>query len=96
MTELYGEYRGKNILAGFSSVFAFRANDADTRKFITDLYGENVVMEQRKSLSNVMTEEQKNAHVVEDWDMRDLNIGEAIVGFHLESLLNFNLMNIGR
>ena len=89
MTELYGEYRGKNILAGFSSVFAFRANDADTRKFITDLYGENVVMEQRKSLSNVMTEEQKNAHVVEDWDMRDLNIGEAIVGFPFREPFKF-------
>ena len=81
MTELYGEYRGKNILAGFSSVFAFRANDADTRKFISNLYGTNYIVEQKKSLSNVINEEYKSAYVVEDWDVRNLGLGEAIIGF---------------
>lgn len=80
MTELYGEYRGKNILAGFSSVFGFRANDADTRQFITNLYGTNYIVEQKKTLSNVIEEEYKIAHVVEDWDARNLSVGEAIIG----------------
>ena len=89
MTELYGEYRGKNILAGFSSVFAFRANDADTRQFVTDLYGDNYIVEQRKTLSNVINEEYKSAHVVEDWDVRNLNIGEAIIGFPFREPFKF-------
>ncbi len=80
MTELYGEYRGKSIIAGFSSVFAFRANDTDTRKFITDLYGDNYIIEQKKTLSNVISEEYKTAHVVEDWDLKNLKLGEAIIG----------------
>lgn len=79
--EAYGESRGKSILSGFSTVLAFRANDADTRKYITELFGENIVLEQRKTLANVISEEQKIAHVVEDWDVRDLKIGEAIIGF---------------
>ena len=80
MTEAYGEERGKNILAGFSSVFSFRANDAETRKFTSDLYGENVIIEQRKTLTNIITEEEKRAHVVEDWDLRELRLGEAVIG----------------
>ena len=80
LTELYGEAKGKNILAGFSSVFAFRANDPDTRRYITDLYGENIILEQRKTLGNGIMEEEKRAHVVEDWDIRNLNLGEAIIG----------------
>ncbi len=79
--EAYGESRGKSILSGFSTVFAFRANDSDTRRFITELFGENIVLEQRKTLANVINEEQKSAHVVEDWDIRSLKIGEAIIGF---------------
>ena len=39
LTEAYGEYGGKNILAGFSSVFAFRANDVYTRDYIVGLHG---------------------------------------------------------
>ena len=34
--ENYGESRGRNIAAGFSSVFAFKANDAITREFVVE------------------------------------------------------------
>jgi type IV secretory pathway TraG/TraD family ATPase VirD4 len=81
LTETYGEYRGKNIIAGFSSVFAFRANDVYTRDYIVGLHGKNVVMEQHKTLTNSIHEERHGAHVVEDWDMNDLEVGEAIVSF---------------
>lgn len=80
LTEVYGEARGKNIAAGFSSVFAFRANDPDTRKFITDLYGKNMIIERRRTLSNTFAEERRVANVVEDWDITDLSVGEAIIG----------------
>lgn len=81
LTEAYGEYRGKNIMAGFSSVFAFRANDLYTRDYIVSLHGKNVVMEQYKTLANTIHEERRDAHVVEDWDMNDLQVGEAIISF---------------
>lgn len=81
MTELYGEYRGKNILSGFSSVFSFRANDVDTRNYAIELYGKNYIVEQKKTLTNVINEEFKYGNVVEDWDIRNLKLGEAIIGF---------------
>lgn len=81
LTEAYGEYKGKNILAGFSSVFAFHANDKYTRDYIVGLHGKNIVMEQYKTLSNSVHEERHEAHVVEDWNMSELEIGEAIISF---------------
>ncbi len=81
LTEAYGEYKGKNILAGFSSVFAFHANDKYTRDYIVGLHGKNIVMEQYKTLSNSIREERHEAHVVEDWNMSELEVGEAIISF---------------
>ena len=81
ITELYGENRGKSILAGFSSNIAFKANDSDTRRYISDLFGRNYIVEQKKNLSNVVIEEYKECNVVEDWDIKKLKIGEAIIGF---------------
>lgn len=81
LTEAYGEHKGKNLLAGFSSVFAFRPNDGFTRDHIVSLHGRNVVLEQRRTLGNSIQEERREAHVVEDWDMSGLEVGEAIVSF---------------
>lgn len=80
LTEIYHEFRGKNIAAGFSTIFAFRANDVSTREYITNLYGKNIILEQYKTITNSIQEERKNANVVEDWEMIDLEIGEAIIG----------------
>lgn len=89
LTEAYSEYRGKNIIAGFSTVFAFRANDAYTRDYITNLHGKNIVMEQYKTITNSVHEEKRNANVVEDWDVNELNIGEAIIGFPFDRPFRF-------
>lgn len=80
MAENYGEYRGKNIIAGFSSVISFRANDENTRRFITGLYGKNYILEQHRSITNTITEEKRLGDVVEDWDISALPTGEAVVG----------------
>lgn len=87
--EIYGESKGKNIAAGFSSVFAFRANDATTRDFVSNLYGKNIVLEQYKSSSNILIEEKREGKTVEDWDLNSLNIGEAIIGFPFEKPFKF-------
>lgn len=89
LTEAYGEFRGKNVLAGFSSIFAFRANDSFTRDYITSLHGKSLVMEQFKTLTNSVREERRDAHVVEDWDMNTLNIGEAVISLPFEKPFKF-------
>ena len=89
LTEAYGEYKGKNILAGFSSVFAFHANDKYTRDYIVDLHGKNIIMEQYKTISNSIHEERHEAHVVEDWNMSELEVGEAIISFPFEKPFKF-------
>lgn len=78
--ELYGESKGKNIAAGFSSVLAFKANDASTREFVSDLYGKNMVLEQYKTSNNTMIEEKREGKTVEDWHLNNLQIGQALVG----------------
>ena len=88
--EIYGQSRGKNIAAGFSSVYAFRSNDASTRDFVTGLFGKNIVLEQYQRLDNQMVEEKRNGQTVEDWDMNDLQIGEAIVGLPFSQPFRFH------
>lgn len=88
--EIYGESKGRNIAAGFSSVYAFKANDSHTREYITNLYGKNIVLEQYKSANNVLVEDKRNGNVVEDWDLNNLEIGEAIVGLPFEKPFKFN------
>lgn len=78
--ENYGESRGRNIAAGFSSVFSFRANDIATREYTIGLYGKNIVLEQYKSMENVLKQEKREGNTVEDWEICNLQVGEAIIG----------------
>jgi hypothetical protein len=78
--EIYGQSRGRNIAAGFSSVYAFRSNDTATRDYVSGIFGKNILLEQYQRLDNQMVEEKRNGYTVEDWDLNSLAIGEAIVG----------------
>lgn len=78
--EIYGPSRGKNLAAGFSSIIAFRANDVTTRDYISSLHGKNMVLEQYRMMNNTMVEEKRIGSTVEDWDLNNLRVGEAIVG----------------
>jgi type IV secretory pathway TraG/TraD family ATPase VirD4 len=91
--EIYGKSRGMNIAAGFSSLFAFRANDTSTREYISGLFGKNIVLEQYQMSDNKIVEEKRNGATVEDWDLNSLQIGEAIVGlpFALPFRFRFDL-----
>jgi type IV secretory pathway TraG/TraD family ATPase VirD4 len=88
--EIYGENKGHNIAAGFSSVFAFKANDATTRDFVSDLYGKNIVLEQYKSFNNIIVEEKREGKTIEDWDMNSLNVGEAFIGLPFEKPFRYS------
>ena len=76
----YGESRGRNVAAGFSTVFSFRANDVATRDFTIGRYGRNVVLEQYKSLDSPLKQEKREGNTVEDWDLCSLRTGEFVAG----------------
>ena len=88
--EIYGPSRGRNIAAGFSSVYAFRANDSATREFVSGLFGKNIVSEEYQTLGNTIVEKERNGQTVEDWDMNSLQVGEAIVGLPFSQPFRFH------
>lgn len=87
--EVYGESRGKNIAAGFSSIISFKLNDNSTREYISNLYGKNIVLEQYKTSNNTIVEQKREGKTVEDWDLNSLKVGEAIVGLAFEKPFRF-------
>jgi type IV secretory pathway TraG/TraD family ATPase VirD4 len=82
--QLYADYEepnAKNIVAGFSSIYSYRANDPRTREYVRDLFGENVIMDRWHGTDKMLKDGvPRTGHTVEDWDLRRLNIGEAVVG----------------
>jgi len=80
--ECYGEQRARSIMSGFLTTVAFRVNDASSKQYIKDLHGQNRKKETYMSAVQArgVTEQLRDANVVEDWDITRLGIGEAIVG----------------
>lgn len=78
--DIYGENRAKNIFSGFLNLFAFKVSDYSTRNYIKERSGENRKCTTYKSTSVQETIEM--AHVVEDWDVANLKLGEAIVSMN--------------
>ena len=76
----YGTERGKSIAAGFSTLFAFRSNDAESRAFVSDRFGRHKVEEVVSTSSSFTAPQVKEEHVVSDWDILALRPFEAIVG----------------
>lgn len=76
--ELYGEAGARNILAGFQNIFAFRITDRNTRQFLVERLGENY---QNVSFSaqNENANVQRMGHTLEEWDLMDLGLGQAVV-----------------
>ena len=70
-------------------MIAFKSNDTVTREFVSNLYGKNIVLEQYKTLNSNLTEEKREGKTVEDWDLNNLKVGEAIVGFAYEKPFKF-------
>ena len=80
--ECYGEQRARSIMSGFLTSVAFRVNDATSKKYIKDLHGENRKKEIYMSTVSTrgIVENIRDAYVVEDWDVSNLQLGEAIIG----------------
>ena len=75
---LYGEAGARNILAGFQNIFAFRITDYHTRRFLVERLGENY---QNISFSaqNESANIQYTGHTLEEWDLMELELGQAAV-----------------
>jgi len=90
--QIYEAYAGKNgsgdgrlaksLLSGFSTTVCFRVNDAESRKFVQDLYGKNRKKEVYTAAvaTKGVVENVRDAFVVEDWDIATMPIGMAIIG----------------
>jgi len=80
--ECYGEQRARSIMSGFLTTVSFRVNDASSKEYIKELHGEN--RKKETYMSSVQTrgivENIREAYVVEDWDITNLGLGEAIIG----------------
>lgn len=87
--EIYGDSKGKNIAAGFSSIFAFKSNDTGSRNYVSELYGKNIVLDQYKTANNTLVEEKRDGNTVEDWELTNLSVGEAIVGLPFQMPFRF-------
>ncbi len=87
----YGEERARSILSGFSSNICFRVNDAKSREYIQGLFGKNQKLESYlpSVQSKGLIETQREANVVEDWDITRLQVGEAIIGLPGEEPFKF-------
>lgn len=78
--EIYGEHRGRSILAGFSSLFLYHNDDPSSLKYLTERSGRNVVLDKYLDLKGQVAEGRpRQAHTIEDYDLISLGQGEAIV-----------------
>ena len=78
----YGEERARSILSGFSSSIIFRLSDEKSRDYAKGLFGKNRKQDVYMPLVQTkgLMEEQRDGFVVEDWDIANLEVGQAIVG----------------
>ena len=78
----YGVNAAKSILSGFGTNISFRVQDANSREYIKNLYGKNIKLQtyMSKVSSRGICEQTREGYVVEDVDITNLGLGEAIIG----------------
>lgn len=78
----YGENAAKSILSGFGTNISSRVQDANSREYIKNLYGKNIKLQtyMSKVSSRGICENTREGYVVEDVDITNLRLGEAIIG----------------
>lgn len=80
--ENYGEERARSIMSGFLTGIMFRVNDGKSREYIQQRYGRCQKIESYipTNQNNGIIETQRESNVIEDWDVNNLLIGQAIIG----------------
>lgn len=94
--EGYGENRARSILSGFSTSVVFRLNDVSSKKFVQEMHGMNRKKEVFSSAvqGRGITEQLRDAYVVEDWDITRLSRGEVIIGLPGVTPFKFRLKKV--
>ena len=89
----YGESQARSILSGFQTTVAFYVNDATTRSYIQQHFGRNRKKEVFMATvqSRGIVEQVRDANVIEDWDITNLCVGEAIIGLQGSQPFRFKL-----
>ena len=82
--EIYGEERGRSILSGFMNCFCFQTPDSSSRRYASERFGSNCSQIIYRSLDEPASF-QREGHVVEDWDLVKLKLGQAAVDLNGES-----------
>lgn len=77
----YEYEKAYSILSAFGTSIAFRVTDKATKEFVQNLYGMNRkrFVFKGTSYSEGNKEQITYSNVIEDWDILDLKVGEAIV-----------------
>lgn len=93
--DIYGTERGKVLASGFMNSFCFQTWDLDSRKFISDRFGETYENLAFRSQTTPVTV-QRAGHVVEDWNILNLGVGQAYVNLfgHPPFLFQFENFDI--
>ncbi|MDD6596637.1 MAG: type IV secretion system DNA-binding domain-containing protein [Catenibacterium mitsuokai] len=76
----YGKDTGHVILGGFGSVIAMKTNDYDSREYISQLFGPNIVAYRYENGSNTPIDRERDGRTVEHWHIQNLQVGQAVVG----------------
>lgn len=78
----YGQNMAHSILSGFGTTIAFRVNDAESREYIKNLFGRNIKLQTYVSAiqNRGVAEQIREGYVVEDEDITNLPVGQAIIG----------------
>lgn len=78
----YGQDMAHSILSGFGTTLAFRVNDAGSREYIKGLFGRNIKLQTYLSAvqNRGVSEQIREGFVVEDEDITNLPVGQAIIG----------------
>ena len=76
----YNENMAMNIFSGFLNQFSFKVNDFSTRNYIKERAGTN----RKKTVYKTTTvhESIETANVIEDWDVSNLQVGQAVVSLN--------------
>lgn len=79
--DVYGENAGRSILSGFNTLIGFNVSDKATRELIEERSGESIKLLSRQSQirSRGVQEDIQRANCIEDPDIGDLGLGQAII-----------------
>lgn len=81
----YGKETGQVILGGFGSVIALKSNDFESREYISQLFGPNVIAYRYENGNDTPIDRERDGQTVEHWHIQNLEPGHAVVGLASQS-----------